>query len=153
VSSSAIRAELAQGDVVGAAKMLGRWWRVAGVVRGGAKRGTGMGYPTANTPLLPGTALAHGIYAVRVYVDGKRYHGAAYLGTRPTFDDGAAVLETFLFDFDQDLYGQTIEIEFVGFVRGDRKFESIAALVKQMDADCETARAALRVIAADDPFP
>jgi riboflavin kinase / FMN adenylyltransferase len=153
VSSSAIRAELAQGDVVGAATMLGHWWRVGGIVRGGAKRGTGMGYPTANTPLLPGTALAHGIYAVRVYIDGRRHHGAAYLGTRPTFDDGAAVLETFLFDFEQDLYDKSIDIEFVAFIRGDRKFDTMAALVKQMDIDCAAARVALTAVAAKDPFP
>jgi riboflavin kinase / FMN adenylyltransferase len=152
VSSSAIRTELAQGDVFGAAKMLGHWWRVAGTVRGGAKRGTGMGYPTANTPLLPGTALAHGIYAVRVYIDGERHHGAAYLGTRPTFDDGAAVLETFLFDFDQDLYGREIEIEFIAMIRGDRKFDGMDALVEQMAIDCDRARVKLRAADANDPF-
>jgi riboflavin kinase / FMN adenylyltransferase len=152
ISSSAIRAELAQGDVVGAAKMLGHWWRVAGAVRGGAKRGTGMGFPTANTPLLPGTALAHGIYAVRVYIDGARHQGAAYLGTRPTFDDGAAVLETFLFDFDGDLYGRDIEIEFVAFIRGDRKFDGMEALVEQMEIDCDHARAKLATVEAYDPF-
>jgi riboflavin kinase / FMN adenylyltransferase len=153
ISSSAIRTELAQGDVVGAAALLGHWWRVSGVVRGGAKRGTGMGYPTANTPLLPGTALAHGIYAVRIYVDGIRHHGAAYLGTRPTFDDGAAVLETFLFDFDADLYGATIEIEFISFIRGDRKFDSMDALVRQMDTDCKMAKVRLATSQERDPYP
>ncbi len=73
--------------------------------------------------MLPtGTALAHGIYAVRAYCDGQRLDGAAYLGTRPTFDDGEAVLEVFLFDFDGDLYGRQIEVEFIGFVRADAKF-------------------------------
>jgi riboflavin kinase / FMN adenylyltransferase len=139
-SSSAVRAELAQGDVEGAASMLGHWWRVAGTVVGGAKRGTGLGYPTANLVLPPGTALAHGIYAVRVYFDGRRLDGAAYLGTRPTFDDGEAVLEVFLFDFDGDLYGRPIEVEFIGFVRADAKFASAAALQEQMARDCERAR-------------
>lgn len=152
ISSSAIRTELAQGDVFGAAKMLGHWWRAAGVVRGGAKRGAGMGYPTANTPLLPGTALAHGIYAVRVYIKGVPHHGAAYLGTRPTFDDGAAVLETFLFDFNEDLYGREIEIEFIALIRGDRKFDGMDALVKQMAIDCDQARVKLRAVDARDPF-
>src|SRR5512137_2952274 len=87
-SSTAIRLKLAQGDVVGAAAELGRRWRVSGTVVGGAKRGTGMGYPTANVPMPKGTALGHGIYAVRVYVDGRVHDAAAYLGTRPTFDDG-----------------------------------------------------------------
>jgi riboflavin kinase / FMN adenylyltransferase len=139
-SSSAIRAELAQGDVRGAADMLGHWWRVAGTVIGGAKRGTGLGYPTANLVLPSGTALAHGIYAVRVYVEGRRLDGAAYLGTRPTFDDGEAVLEVFLFDFDGDLYGRVIEVEFIGFVRADAKFASAAALQDQIAKDCARAQ-------------
>ena len=100
----------------------------------------GMGYPTANIGLAPGTALAHGIYAVRVHVGGKVHDGAAYLGTRPTFDNGYAVLETFLLDFDGDLYGKTIELEFVGFIRGDRKFDGTEALVAQMDKDVAKAR-------------
>jgi riboflavin kinase/FMN adenylyltransferase len=142
-SSSAIRSELAQGDVEGAAALLGHTWRVAGEVKGGAHRGTGMGYPTANIGLAPGTALAHGIYAVKVHVDDKVYDGAAYLGTRPTFDNGDAVLETFLLDFDGNLYGKTIELEFVGFIRSDRKFDSTDALVRQMDLDVAKARTML----------
>ena len=139
-SSSAIRADLAQGDVRGAAEMLGWWWRVAGVVRGGAKRGTGMGFPTANIGLAPGTALAHGIYAVRVHREASSYAGAAYLGTRPTFDDGAPVLEVFLFDFNDDLYGREIEVEFIDFIRPDRRFDGMAALQTQMELDCAQAR-------------
>jgi riboflavin kinase/FMN adenylyltransferase len=142
-SSSAIRAELAQGDVEGAAQMLGWWWRVAGVVRSGAKRGTGLGFPTANIALAPGTALAHGIYAVRVHADGSQHTGAAYLGTRPTFDDGAPVLEVFLFDFDGDLYGREIEVEFIDFIRPDRRFDGAAALQAQMERDCDRAREVL----------
>ena len=122
-SSSAIRAEIAQGDVKSAADALGHNWRVAGKVIGGAKRGTELGYPTANIPMPKGTALAHGIYAVLVHVHGQHHEGAAYLGTRPTFDDGTPVLETFLFDFDGDLYGREIEIEFVDYIRGDRRFD------------------------------
>ena len=72
---------------------------------------------------------------MRVYVDGRRLDGAAYLGTRPTFDDGEAVLEVFLFDFDGDLYGRQIEVEFIGFVRADAKFTSAAALQEQMARD------------------
>ena len=138
-SSNAIRAELAQGDVRGAAEMLGRWWRVTGTVIGGAKRGAGLGFPTANIALLPGTALAHGIYAVRVHLDGAVHAGAAYLGTRPTFDNGAAVLEVFLLDFEGDLYGRNIEVEFIEFLRGDRHFGNIEDLKVQMSADCARA--------------
>ena len=145
-SSSAVRAELAQGDITGAAEMLGHRWKVEGVVQGGARRGTGLGYPTANIALGKGATLAHGIYAVHVGVDGARHQGAAYLGTRPTFDDGSPVLEVFLFDFDGDLYGRTIEVEFVEVLRGDRKFDGPDALKAQMDVDCARAR---EILAAD----
>ena len=147
-SSSAVRAELAQGDVEGAASMLGHWWRVTGTVVGGARRGTGLGYPTANIVLPEGTALAHGIYAVRAYCEGRRVDSAAYLGTRPTFDDGEAVLEVFLFEFAGDLYGRQMHVEFIGFVRADAKFGSAAALQEQMARDCEHARQILAVAPA-----
>lgn len=142
-SSSSVRLHLAQGDVKGAARMLGENWRIAGKVVGGAKRGTGLGYPTANLPMPKGTTLGHGIYAVRAHVDGAAHDAAAYLGTRPTFDDGMPVLEVFLLDFDGDLYGHQMEVEFVGFVRDDRKFASAEELVRQMDADIAQVRAIL----------
>jgi riboflavin kinase/FMN adenylyltransferase len=150
-SSGAIRAELGQGDVKGAAQMLGWWWRVVGEVRGGAKRGTGMGYPTANVAMTPGTALAHGIYAVRVHFNGEHHAGAAYLGTRPTFDDGAPLLEVFLLDFDGNLYGRQIEVEFIDFIRGDRRFDGMEALIAQMALDCDAARKILATAPAK-PF-
>ena len=139
-SSSAVRLHLALGDVTGAASVLGRPWRIAGPVVGGAHRGAGLGFPTANVPMPKGTALAHGIYAVRAYVGDKCLDGAAYLGTRPTFDDGMPVLEVFLFDFDGDLYGREMEVEFIGFVRDDRKFASSEALTAQMEKDVARAR-------------
>jgi riboflavin kinase/FMN adenylyltransferase len=142
-SSSAIRAELAQGDVAGAAEMLGHWWRVRGTVVRGANRGTGLGFPTANLAMPPGTALAHGIYAVWVWLDGHAHPGAAYLGTRPTFDDGAPMLEVFLLDYEGDLYGREIDVEFIAHIRGDRSFDTTEALKAQMDADCARARAIL----------
>lgn len=143
-SSSGLRLRLAQGDVEGAARVMGRWWRVRGPVVGGAKRGTGLGFPTANVPLPRGTGLGHGIYAVRTYVDGRCHDSAAYLGTRPTYDNGMPVLEVFLFDFDGDLYGKEIVVEFIGFVRPDRKFETSEALVAQMQRDCARAESILR---------
>jgi riboflavin kinase/FMN adenylyltransferase len=144
-SSTAIRLKLAQGDIEGATHDLGRPWRVAGKVVKGAQRGTGLGFPTANVPMPKGTALAHGIYAVRALVGDTRGEGtwhdaAAYLGTRPTFDDGMPVLEVNLFDFSGDLYGRDMTVEFVGFVRGDRKFWSVEALKSQMVQDCAEAR-------------
>lgn len=142
-SSTRIRELLAEGDVASAAEMLGRFWRVNATVEGGARRGQGLGFPTANIRLPEGVALKHGIYAVRAYVEGRALHGASYLGTRPTFDAGLPVLETFLFDFDGDLYGTTIEIEFIAFVREDAKFRSAEALIAQMKADCTKAQAIL----------
>lgn len=148
-SSTSIRLKLAQGDVKGAAHSLGRWWQVQGDVIGGAHRGTGLGFPTANIPLPKGTAIAHGIYAVRVGLNetgsGQQtlLNGAAYLGTRPTFDDGKPVLEVFLFDFDGDLYGRTLTVTFIDYIRPDRKFDDADALIRQMKADCDQARAIL----------
>lgn len=139
-SSSIIRLHLAQGDVKGAAQMMGRWWRADGTVIGGAKRGVGLGFPTANVPLARGTGLGHGIYAVRVHLGSDRYDGAAYLGTRPTYDDGMPVIEVFLFDFDGDLYDRAIEVDFIDFIRDDRKFDTSEALIAQMQQDCARAR-------------
>lgn len=139
-SSSTVRLKLAQGDVKAAAHDLGHWWRVVGPVVGGAKRGTGLGFPTANVPMPKGTALGHGIYAVRAHLGREVHDAAAYLGTRPTFDDGKPVLEVFLFDFDGDLYGREIEVEFIDYVRPDRRFDSIEALKEQMAKDCAKAR-------------
>ena len=150
LSSSAVRTRLSAGDVRGAAVELGHWWRIRGVVTGGAKRGTGMSFPTANVVLTPGTSLGHGIFAVRVRFDDvgggeqRALQGAAYFGQRPTFDNGAPVLEVFLFDFDGDLYGREIDVEFVGFVRPDQRFADMEALKVQMDKDCVEARVLLQ---------
>lgn len=139
-SSTRIRELLAEGDVGAAAELLGRYWRISGTVESGAKRGQGLGYPTANIRLEDGVTLKHGIYAVRAYVDGTKLNGAAYLGTRPTFDAGLPLLETFLFDFDGDLYGKTMEIEFIAFIREDAKFRDAGTLAAQMAADVARAK-------------
>ncbi len=143
-SSSEVRLHLAQGDVKRAAYVLGEHWRVAGKIVGGAKRGAGLGYPTANLPMPKGTTLGHGVYAVRAHVGGIAHDGAAYLGTRPTFDDGMPVLEVFLFDFDRNLYGRDMEVEFIDFIRPDRKFHSPEELIEQMDADVARVRGVLQ---------
>jgi riboflavin kinase / FMN adenylyltransferase len=142
-SSSSVRQHLAQGDVKGAARTLGTTWHVYGKIVGGAHRGAGLGYPTANVPMPKGTALGHGIYAVRATVDGVTHNAAAYLGTRPTFDDGLPVLEVFLIDFKGDIYGHDMDVEFIDFIRGDRKFKSADDLVQQMDEDVSKIRAVL----------
>jgi riboflavin kinase / FMN adenylyltransferase len=149
-SSSAIRAKLASGDVAGAALALGHRWRIDGTVVGGAKRGTGLGFPTANITVLPGCGLAYGIYATQVHVGGEVHFGAAYWGSRPQFDNGLPVLEVFLLDYDGNLYGQDLNVEFVEFIRPDGKFEGIEALKVQMQRDCDAAGRILNDLAKRD---
>lgn len=151
-SSSRVRQLLQDGAPEAAAEILGYWWRVAGTVSGGAKRGHGLGFPTANIAVPEGMALKHGIYAVRVFGAGSRFDAAAYLGTRPTFDDGEAVIEVFLFDFDGDLYGREIELELIAYLRDDQRFDSADALKAQMEQDCTQAREAIARIGRDDPM-
>jgi riboflavin kinase/FMN adenylyltransferase len=155
VSSSAIREALAEGQIADATAMLGGPWFVAGEVIHGEKRGRDLGYPTANIRLDKNCGLKHGIYAVRVGrgqgKDQVRFDGVASFGRRPTFDNGAPLLEVFLFDFKGDLYGQALDVAFIGFIRDELKFDSIEALVRQMDDDSARARAALA--AAPDAFP
>jgi len=143
ISSSRIRDALGGGDLALANGLLGYRWFVEGEVEHGEKRGRDLGYPTANIRLGDECTLKHGIYAVKIEVDGQVHDGVASFGRRPTFDNGAPLLETFLFDFDGDLYGKTIRISLVSFLRPEQKFETADALVRQMDQDSEEARAAL----------
>jgi riboflavin kinase/FMN adenylyltransferase len=149
VSSSAIRAALAEGAVARANALLGYRWFVSGEVRHGDKRGRTLGYPTANVALAD-CGLAHGIYAVRVRLPGGRIRdGVASYGRRPTFDDGAPLLEVNLFDFSGDLYGQGIAVEFLAYIRGEERFDGAEALIARMHLDAAEAR---RIIAGD-PVP
>jgi riboflavin kinase/FMN adenylyltransferase len=171
VSSGAVRNALTQGKVIEACELLGAPWFVSAQVIAGAKRGRELGYPTANLKLDPSCALKHGIYAVRAAIPypvrsresgnpeaadtslpgsplargrtEKLYDGVASFGRRPTFDNGAPLLEVFLFDFDGDLYGQHIDVAFMSWIRAEAKFDSVEALKQQMDADSAKARAAL----------
>lgn len=140
VSSSRIRAALAEGQVGLANRLLGYRWFVRGTVVAGAQLGRTLGYPTANISLGEGCRLAHGIYAVRVAVGTATFGGVASFGRRPTFDNGPPLLETYLFDFAGDLYGQEIEVEFLDFIRGEERFDSAAALVERMQVDEREAR-------------
>jgi riboflavin kinase / FMN adenylyltransferase len=149
VSSSAIRAALETGDITTANCLLGYRWFVRAEVRHGDKRGRDLGYPTANMRLPDDCRLHHGIYAVRAAAGGKIIDGVASFGRRPTFDNGAPLLETHLFGFSGDLYGQTIDVEFVGWIRGEEKFDGIEALIAQMDRDSVEAKRML----ADDRTP
>src|SRR5262245_56968792 len=150
-SSGAVRGALAAGDVADGAGLLGYPWFVSGVVRRGDARGRELGFPTADLQLDPGCRLRHGIYAVRVGVGGKRYGGVASFGRRPTFDNGAVLLEVFLFDFAGDLYGKTIDVAFIGWIRPELKFASVADLISRMNDDAREARAILAK--ARDVFP
>jgi riboflavin kinase/FMN adenylyltransferase len=140
VSSTAIREALESGDVRRARELLGHPFLIEGEVVGGAKRGRELGFPTANIVPDPSCRLKHGIYAVTMNVEGVTYGGVASFGRRPTFDDGPALLEIYLFDFVGDLYGKMAEVAFVDFIRGEEKFDSAEALVKQMNKDAARAR-------------
>jgi riboflavin kinase/FMN adenylyltransferase len=155
VSSSAIRMALAEGQIEDATAMLGGPWFVSGEVIHGEKRGRDLGYPTANIRLDKHCGLKHGIYAVRVGLGGEKdqvlLDGVASFGRRPTFDNGAPLLEIFLFDFKGDLYETMLDVAFVAFIREELKFESVAALVRQMDED--SAHARKHLAAALGAFP
>jgi riboflavin kinase / FMN adenylyltransferase len=151
VSSGPIREALAAGNVEEAAELLGFPWFVSGKVIHGDKRGRELGFPTANLSLDPACGLRHGIYAVRVAADGRRYDGVASFGRRPMYDSGTVLLEVFLFDFAGDLYGQSIDVAFIGWLRDERLFASAAELTRQMQEDSRRAREILA--RAGDAFP
>src|SRR5205085_3041890 len=117
ISSAPIRQALMAGQIREATELLGYPWFVSGEVVHGDKRGRDLGYPTANLRLEPACGLKHGIYAVRVGVGGRRHDGVASFGRRPMFDVGTVLLEVFLFDFSGDLYGQTIDVAFIDWIR------------------------------------
>ncbi len=144
ISSSRIRDALKSGDCTEAASLLTRPFAVRGTVQHGDKNGRKLGFPTANLPLGTYLRPRYGIYAVKGRLpDGRLLGGAANLGIRPTFDPPVELLEPHFFDFSEDLYGAEIEVEFHHFLRGEAKFDSLDALMVQMDIDCEAARAFL----------
>jgi len=179
VSSGSVRTALSQGKVVEAAELLGAPWFTSGEVIHGDKRGRDLGFPTANLRLDPACGLKHGIYAVRAAVPrsvhsrasgnpgaagtsdpgsplsrGRAvtlYDGVASFGVRPMFDNGGPLLEVNLFDFAGDLYGQAIDVAFIGWIRHEQTFESVEVLKRAMDADAAQARDALA--RAKDAFP
>jgi riboflavin kinase / FMN adenylyltransferase len=145
VSSSRIRAALAAGEMPQAANLLGYRFRVTSEVVHGKKLGRTLGYPTANMALPVETELAHGIYAVRFRrQNGDLHNGVASFGRRPTVtDNGAPILETFLFDFNGDLYGEHATVSLFERLRGEQKFDGLEALVAQMNLDTENAKTVL----------
>ncbi|MGF9693261.1 bifunctional riboflavin kinase/FAD synthetase [Rhizobium sp. 0TCS1.26] len=145
ISSSRIRTLLSEGDVTQAAGLLGYRYTVEAEVIGGEKLGRTLGYPTANMQLPPETELKAGIYAVRFRrPDGSLHDGVASYGRRPTVtDNGAPLLETFLFDFSGSLYGEICAVSFFGYLRPELKFDGLDPLVEQMKRDEEEARTLL----------
>jgi len=147
VSSSAIRAHLAAGEFDEAARLLGRRFSIGGHVVRGEQLGRKLGYPTANIRLGRRTSPVGGIFAVRVHgVEAQPLPAVASLGIRPTVNGKEPLLEAHLFDFDGDLYGLRIDIEFVAKLRDEAKFADLDAMVRQIDRDAEQAREILGVV-------
>ncbi|WP_369026530.1 bifunctional riboflavin kinase/FAD synthetase [Qipengyuania sp. RANM35] len=142
VSSSRVRDALRDGYPQEAARLLTRPFAIRGVVQHGDKRGREIGYPTANLPVEQYLRPKYGIYAVtgRILTTGQVLKGAANIGIRPQFDPPKELLEPYFFDFSGDLYGQEIEVAFHYFLRGEAKFDSLDALIEQMDRDCARAK-------------
>ena len=156
-SSTSVRQALLHGNPRAAADILGYWWVVMGEVVKGDQIGHTLGYPTVNIALDETCAPRLGIYAVRVRSADERghevWHGAGYIGRRPTFGKEDVVLEVFLFDFSGDLYGRELMVEFIEFIRGDERFEDVDALTVQMEKDCVEARRILDAMERDgDPM-
>jgi riboflavin kinase/FMN adenylyltransferase len=144
ISSSGVRAALACGDFERARRWLGRPWSMRGRVQPGQRLGAQLGFPTANVPLERRRAPVAGIFAVQVHgVAGAARAGVASLGTRPTIGGTEALLEAHVFDFDGDLYGREIEVEFVARLRDEERFATLDALTAQMHRDAAAARAIL----------
>jgi len=142
VSSTAIRQAVEKGDFAKAAAMLGRDYTILGTVKAGDKLGKKLGYPTANLSAHSEQFPPNGVYLVEARIQGVFYHGVVNLGYRPTISSGKSerVLEIYLLDFDRDIYGQNVEVRFVRYLRPERKFDSLEALVGQIELDVRQAR-------------
>jgi len=148
VSSTAIRAALTDGRPADAAKMLGHWHRIEGQVIRGDQRGRELGFPTANMSITGLHPPKFGVYAVKIDVltgpHTGNYNGAASMGVRPMFGENQPNLETYIFDFKGDIYGADVSVALVEYLRPEAKFESLDALITQMNADCTRTREILK---------
>jgi riboflavin kinase/FMN adenylyltransferase len=144
ISSTRIRRYLATGGVRQAAALLGRYPRLAGEVVGGARRGRRLGIPTANLAVRPERAVpADGVYAVYAIIGEQRYLGVANVGVRPSFDSGERIVETHILDFDENIYGVDLVVEFVARLRDERRFDNVDELVSQIHRDIKQTRHSL----------
>ncbi|MFV0358373.1 bifunctional riboflavin kinase/FAD synthetase [Tropicimonas sp.] len=154
VSSTAIRKALSDGEPRKAAAMLGHWQRIEGPVIHGEKRGRKLGFPTANMDISAIHQPRYGVYAVLVEVVTGRYaghyHGVASVGVRPMFGENQPNIETHIFDFDGDLYGEHLSVGLVEYLRPERRFAGVEALIAQMKEDSAAARRIL--VATPDPY-
>jgi riboflavin kinase/FMN adenylyltransferase len=145
VSATAIREALAEGDVETAARLLGRSFALRGPVVRGNERGRTIGFPTANIAVTPDRAMpAFGVYVTRSHTGGRTYASATNIGVNPTFGDERPSIETYLIDFEGDLYGRELRVEMLHRLRGEKKFDSIEELVTAISADVDAARAWFR---------
>ena len=142
VSSTAIRQAVEKGDLATAAAMLGREYTILGTVKTGEKLGKKLGYPTANLSAHSEQFPPNGVYLAEAWIQGVLYHGVINLGYRPTVSSGTIdrVLEIHLLDFNDEIYGEDVEVRFVRYLRPERKFENLEALVRQIDLDVRQAR-------------
>lgn len=145
VSSSKVREYVLEGRVAAAQRLLGRYFDLEGTVVPGAGRGRTIGFPTANIDTQNELRPGAGVYAVRVHVRGKqeRWGGAANIGVKPTFGGGEVTIEAHLFDFQGDLYGKKLQVEFIDRLRGEQRFASVSELSGQIARDIEAARSAV----------
>jgi len=143
-SSTNIRDFLKKGDVRRSADQLGHWWHVEGHVLHGDQRGRSLDFPTANLSMAGYIKPKLGVYAVRVIIAvgpaKGLWHGAANLGNRPTFNKNELMLEAHIFDFEHDIYGLPIKVEFVDFIRPEQKFDGLDSLKQQIAKDCLRAK-------------
>lgn len=140
ISSTKIREALKQGDIKLANKFLGRYYSFSGIVVEGDKRGRTLGFPTANIELEAEDKLlpSLGIYVVEFFVNNKKYFGLLSIGKRPTFyDEGKIIPEVFIYDFDQNIYGEFVTVNIIERIRGEEKFSSVEELIKKMNEDKE----------------
>jgi len=144
VSSSGVRATLASGDVARAAGLLARNYRITGTVITGAKRGRTIGFPTANLDNVQTFLPGNGVYAVRAFVDGRDWPAAANIGPNPTFGEDARKIEVHLIGFSGDVYGKSMEVEFIARLRDTRPFGGAAELSEQLKKDIEHAKRVLQ---------
>jgi riboflavin kinase/FMN adenylyltransferase len=144
ISSTAIRNALSEGHPADAARMLGHWHRIDGEVIRGDQRGRLLGFPTANMSITGLHPPKFGVYVVKIDVltgpFAGSYNGAASMGTRPMFGENLPNLETYIFDFKGDIYGAHVSVALIEYLRPEAKFDSVDALIAQMNADCDQAR-------------